>query len=284
MSKKLTTAAGITNTVRRAGRRVTARSHALPDFVVIGSQKAGTTSLASYFRRHPDVFFAERNEIHYFDWSFDRSLSWYRAWFERQSVIDAHERATGRPARVGEKTPDYLVIPDAPARLKAVLPDARLVVALREPASRAHSQWSMNRRQGWESLPFDEAIGAEESRLASVDLGQRLRGTHYLKHGYVLRGRYADHLERWFDTFDRSQVFVYRSEDLYADPQRWMPRILEHIGVDPSLDTGLAVPHDNVGDHDDLDPVVRDQLVERFADADARLEELVGLSYYQPTS
>ena len=126
---------------------------------------------------------------------------------------------TGRPARVGEKTPDYLVIPDGPARVKAALPDARLVVALREPVSRAHSQWSMNMRQGSETLSFPDAIAAEEERLASVDHSKRLRGTHYLKHGYVMRGRYADHLERWFAVFDRSQIFVYRSEDLYAEPR-----------------------------------------------------------------
>jgi len=284
MSKRLTTTTGFANTLRRAGRRVHAGDYALPDFVVIGSQKAGTTSLADYFRRHPDVFWPDRAEVHYFDWAYGRSLSWYRIWFERRSVLAEHERATGRPARVGEKTPDYLVIPDAPARAKVALPDARLIVALREPVSRAYSHWSMSRRQGAETLPFDEAIAAEDARLATVDLHQRLRGTHYLKHGYVMRGRYADHLERWFAAFDRSQVLVYRSEDLYADPGTWLPRILDHIGVDTSYDPGIALPHANAGERDDIDPAVRDQLVERFAESDARLEELVGLSYYQRTT
>ena len=78
MSKKLTTTAGVAATARRSYARMTARSHALPDFVVIGSQKAGTTSLAGYFAGHPDVFWSQRGEIHYFDWSYDRSVSWYR--------------------------------------------------------------------------------------------------------------------------------------------------------------------------------------------------------------
>jgi Sulfotransferase domain len=284
MSKKLTTASGVTATARRAFARMTARSRALPDFVVIGSQKAGTVSLASYFRDHPDVFWPDRKEIHYFDWSYDRSLSWYRAWFARRSELDAHWRATGRPARVGEKTPDYLVIPDGPARVKAALPDARLVVSLREPVSRAHSQWSMNLRQGSETLSFPEAIAAEDARLASVDHTKRLRGSHYFKHGYMMRGRYADHLERWFEAFDRSQILVYRSEDLYADPGQWLPRILEHVGVEVSSAASMELPHANTGDRRDLDPALREQLVAGFADADARLQDLVGLSYYQGVS
>ena len=88
MSKRLTTSSGIVNTIRRAGRRGTAHARALPDFLIIGSQKAGTSSLAVYFRQHPDVFWPARPEIHYFDWSHDRSLSWYRAWFERRSVVE----------------------------------------------------------------------------------------------------------------------------------------------------------------------------------------------------
>jgi hypothetical protein len=281
MSKKLTTSTGVANTARRACRRMSAGSRSLPDFLVIGSQKAGTSSLARYFTDHPDVFWPKRRELHYFDWSYDRSLSWYRAWFERTSVVEAHERASGRPARVGEKTPDYLVIPDAPTRVKVAMPEVRIVVALREPVARAYSHWSMSTRQGAEDLSFADAIDAEEERLASVDHSSRLRGSHYLKHGYQMRGRYVEHLERWFAVFDRSQVLVYRSEDLYADPGTWMARILTHIGVDTEVRAGTEIPHRNAGDRAEIDAGLRSRLVESFAESDARLEELIGLSYYQ---
>jgi hypothetical protein len=142
----------------------------------------------------------------------------------------------------------------------------------------------MNMRQGTETLSFPEAIAAEDERLASVDHSKRLRGTHYLKHGYVMRGRYADHLERWFAVFDRSQILVYRSEDLYTDPEVWLPRILEHIGVEVSSAASIDLPHTNVGGRRDLEPALREDLVARFADSDARLHDLVGLSYYQGVS
>jgi hypothetical protein len=281
MSKKLRTTTGLARTAQRGARRLTAPSRALPDFLIIGSQKAGTTSLADYLVEHPDVFWPGRTELHYFDWSYKRSLSWYQAWFERRSVVEAHERATGRPARVGEKTPDYLVVPQAPTRVKAALPDVRIVVALRDPVARAHSHWSMSVRQGVEPLSFLDALDAEESRIASVDLSGPLRGTHYLKHGYQMRSRYVEHLERWFSVFDRSQVFAYRSEDLYADPDTWLPRILAHLGVDTEVRSDAELPHANAGDHEELDPALRERLIEGFADYDARLQDLIGLSYYQ---
>ncbi len=284
MPKQWTSVSGVVATGRRAGRRLTASSRALPDFLVIGAQKAGTTSLGRFLQHHPDIFWVPRVEMHYFDRDYDRGLSWYRSWFDRRSVIEAHERRTGRPARVGEKTPAYLALPDGPARVAAVLPEVRLVVSLRDPVRRAYSQWSMNTRTGRESLSFVDALAAEPERLAAVDLAGGVSGTAYLEHGYAMRGRYAEHLERWLAQFDRSQLFVFRSEDLYADPTTWTTRLLGHVGVDPSVVDGSAVPHTSADTGDPLDPATYDRLVERFAASDARLAELVGLSYYQPSS
>ena len=218
MPKQWTSVAGVMATGRRMGRRLTASSRVLPDFLVIGAQKAGTTSLGWFLRLHPDIFWVPRAEMHYFDRDYDRGLKWYRSWFERRSVMEAHERRTGRLARAGEKTPAYLVLPDGPDRVAGDLPDVRLVVSLRDPVRRAYSQWSMNVRVGRESLSFLDALDAEPERLAAVDLSAGVSGSAYLEHGYAMRSNYADHLERWLARFDRSQVFVYRSEDLYADP------------------------------------------------------------------
>ncbi len=243
MPKQWTTLAGVTATGRRAGRRLTASSRALPDFLVIGAQKAGTTSLVGFLRSHPDIFWVPRLEMHYFDRDYDRGLNWYRSWFDRRSVIEAHQRRTGRPARAGEKTPAYLALPDGPDRVAADLPDVRLVVSLRDPVRRAYSHWSMNTRTGRETLSFVDALDAEPERLAAVDLAAGVSGTAYLEHGYAMRSRYAEQLERWLARFDRSQVFVYRSEDLYADPEPWIDRLLGHIGVDSGAVAGTGMPH-----------------------------------------
>jgi len=280
MPKNWTSAAGLRATGRRVVQRATSARRALPDFLVLGAQKAGTTSLGQFLQLHPDVFWSPRLEMHFFDRDYDRGLSWYRSWFERRSVVEAHQRRTGRPARVGEKTPCYLALPDGPSRVAATLPGAKLVVSLRDPVTRAYSQWAMNLRTGRETLSFADALEAEAERLAAVDLRASVSGTSYLTHGYAMRSRYAEQLERWLAHFDRSQLYVYRCEDLYDDPQRWIPPLLDHVGVRPDV-VDLAMPHIGVGDRDPIDPHLRDQLVERFEAADAQLQALTGLSYYQ---
>jgi len=281
MPHELSRAAQVRAMSRRVGQRLTTSARVLPDFLVIGAQKAGTTSLGHFLGIHPDIFWSPRAEMHFFDRDYDRGLGWYRSWFERRSVLEAHERRTGRPARVGEKTPAYLVIPDGPTRVHKAMPDVRLVVSVRDPVRRAYSQWGMNKRMNREPLPFLDALAAEPERVASVDASRSVSGTSYLDHGYALRSRYAEHLERWLAVFDRSQLLVYRCEDLYADPATWTTRIFDHIGVDPSAVSDLALPHLGLGDREPLDAATYEQVAERFRAADAQLQDLVGLSYLQ---
>ena len=132
----------------------------------------------------------------------------------------------------------------------------------------------MNARVGREPLSFVDALDAEPERLAAVDLSAGVSGSAYLEHGYAMRSAYADHLERWLARFDRSQVFVYRSEDLYDDPEPWTDRLLDHIGVEPAMLAGTAMPHANVNPGEPLDQAAYDHLVERFAEPDPRLAEL----------
>jgi hypothetical protein len=270
----------VTKTARLLSR-ATAPARVLPTFVVIGSAKAGTTALARYLQSHPDVLWSSRLEVHYFDASFDRSTNWYRAWFPLRSQVRRHERATGRPVAVGEKSPSYLVSPGADQRLHALLPDARLVVALRDPVERAFSHWRMKHSDGSEPLSFEDAVRSEPERLAatggSVAGRRRMEG---MDGSYLLRGRYADHLERWLALFPQEQLFVYRSEDLAAEPARWGAQICAHIGVDPAHFDVDALPRANVGVPATLDPAVREQLATHFTDDDARLLELTGVSYF----
>jgi hypothetical protein len=273
---------------RRAVRRATARQRALPNGFIIGSQKAGTTSLQALLGRHPDIYWPERPEVHYFDWSYGQGVKWYRAWFPRKATLRRHEQETGRRALVAEKTPEYLVMPGAERLLHDLVPDARIIVTVREPVDRAFSQWRMRTQRGGEHLSFAAAVAAEAARLAhdpSLGPGE-YRRSEWMRHGYLMRSRYAEHLQRWFEVFPREQVLVVRVEDLHTDPQHVVPRLLEHLGVDPHPLDDASFPHLNVGaasgrnasDHVDID--LRHRLTDQLHDADAELQELVGLSYY----
>ena len=111
----------------------------LPNFLVIGAQRGGTTLLHRVLDRHPEVYVPQRRkEVHFFDWYYDRGADWYAGFFPCEQADEYRA--------VGEVTPDYLFDPHAPGRIRAVLPHCRFVASLRDPIQRAFSWYSFQLR------------------------------------------------------------------------------------------------------------------------------------------
>ncbi len=187
----------------------------LPNFLIIGAMRSGTTSLARWLRPHPEVFMPVRKELHYFDVHFDRGMEWYDSQF-------ADYR--GEPA-VGEATPRYLYCREALPRIKAALPSVLLIVILRNPVDRAYSHYWLNRGKGKESLDFVDALEAEPARLAAATYGAADR------HSYLDRGRYLAQLEHVCANFDRSGLCAVLFDDLVADPAGTYETVCRFLGV-----------------------------------------------------
>ncbi len=199
-------------------RRATAASRALPDWLIIGTQKGGTTSLYAELCQHPAVGPAFRKEPHFFDERWHRGVAWYRANFPRRAASQS----------TGEASPIYLFDPQVPARVQQVVPDVRLIVMLRDPVDRAWSHYHHERRRGHEHLTFEEAIDAEPVRLAEP--GSQ-GDYHHRHHSYLARGRYAEQLERWLRLFPMERLHIIRSEDYYADPDTTYSEVLRFLGL-----------------------------------------------------
>jgi hypothetical protein len=129
----------------------------LPDFLLLGAQKAGTTALYEYLRRHPQITGPSWKEVSFFDRHWARGESWYRGNFPNL--------ARTRGKLVGEASPSYVLHPLAPQRVQELVPDARLIVLVRNPVDRAFSQYNHEVALGREPLPFEEALDAEDERL-----------------------------------------------------------------------------------------------------------------------
>jgi hypothetical protein len=206
-------------------RRPTGRLRSLPDFLIIGTQRGGTTSLYHYLAAHPAVRRPVRKEVQYFTLHHGRGDGWYRAHFPMA--------AAGRRRRTFEATPYYLFHPLAPTRAAATVPDARVIALLRDPVTRAFSHWQHTRMRGLEPLDFEHALDAEEGRLAGE--AERLaadpsyRSEAHRIWSYATRGQYAEQLERWYSAYDPNQILVLRSEDLYRDPSETHARVLEFL-------------------------------------------------------
>jgi hypothetical protein len=250
--------------------RATAKLRPLPDFLILGAQKAGTTALYAYLRRHPAITGPSWKEVSYFDRHYARGPSWYRGNFPNLL------RARGE--LVGEASPSYLFHPLAPQRVKELLPEALLVALVRNPVDRALSHYNHEVALGREPLSFEDALAAEEDRLQGEDA--RLRAdpryfsSEWWSHTYKARGRYAEQLDHWLEVFPREQLLLLPSEDLLGEPERAHAQVLEFLGAPPHrLNT---YPRVFERQYEGMKPETRAKLADYFAEPNRRLYELLG--------
>lgn len=180
----------------------------LPEFIIIGAVKAATTWIAHQLREHPDIYLPGP-EPHYFSTEFARGRDWYASLF---ADADAHQI-------VGEKSADYLAHPEAARRMAELLPNARLVVQLRNPVERAYSDYCMLYRRG--------TVSGDPARYLMRGGGESGR--------FLEDGLYARHLARFLDHFPREQIRVILYDDIKDAPARVAAEVCAHVGVTPVI-------------------------------------------------
>jgi hypothetical protein len=196
------------------------RGTRLPTFLVIGTQKAGTTSVWEFLRRHPQVFMPDVKELNFFieEGSWHKGIDWYRSLF-----------AGARPdQQIGEASPGYTMFPifsGAPARIAAVIPDVKLLYMVRHPIERMRSSYLQSVATGLETRPMREAL--------------------LLSSQYVTLSLYALQIEQFLEHFDRSQLLVEKSEDLAADAAATLGRVQDFLGIDAGAAPDLEVERHN---------------------------------------
>ena len=250
--------------------RATASARPLPDFLIIGAQKAGTTALYAYLRRHPAITGPSWKEVSYFDRHYGRGEAWYRGNFPN--------RVRARGKLVGEASPSYIFHPLGPERVKALVPEARLVALVRHPVDRALSHYHHEVALGREPLRFEDALDAEEDRLRGEEERLAADPSYFSRawwsHAYKSRGRYAEQLERWLAVFPREQLLILPSEDLGGEPERTHARVLGFLGAVPHrLD---AYPRVYERQYEAMSPETRERLAAEFEAPNRRLYELLG--------
>ena len=269
----------------RIRRGIIAYGHAtsamrvLPDFIVIGAQRCGTSSLHACLAGHPAILMTRIKEVRYFDIHHGFPTSWYRGYFPPAAQLALAGRRAGATAQAGEASPDYVFYPHVPERVARLLPEVRLVAMLRDPVARAYSHFQHETALGWETRSAEEAFAP--ARLAEVEQAAARMADdpelldHDFQHGsYVARGRYAEQLERWLDVFPREQLLVIASEEFYADPPGVVRRVTDFLGL-PRREL-RAYPRRMSLRYSSMPEWLREQLVETYREPNRRLFDLLG--------
>lgn len=213
----------------------------MPNFIVIGAAKSGTTALHRYLKQHPEIFMSQQKELRFFPFeehlpdfcgpgdktdkdTIIKKIEDYRACFVQGAEY---------PAR-GEASPLYLYYSRSAERIRHHIPDAKLIAILRHPADRAYSQFLMKKRDGREPLCFSDALAAEEKRTSNG----WSHHWHYLKRGF-----YAAQLKPYFELFKREQLKIYLHEDYLADNVSFIQDIFRFLNVDDTFVPDMSVRH-----------------------------------------
>ncbi len=254
---------------------VAGKTGALPDFLIIGAQKCGTTFLYHLLCQHPYVQAAATKEVHFFDTNFQKGVGWYRSRFSPPT----HKE--GRKVITGESSPYYIYHPHAAKRAAQVVPGARLIALLRNPVDRAFSDYNHKAREGRESLSFGKAIAAEEERLRGEKekmlADESYASPTYRKFSYLSRGVYVDQLEEWRRYFDKERLLVLKSEDFFENPQVVFDRVLDFLGL-PHQATGASGER-NEGEYGQMNPAIRRRLEDYFEPHNKRLYDFLGVDF-----
>jgi len=238
-----------------------------PNFIIIGVQRGGTTSLYKYMMQHPKIIPALKKEIHFFDIKFNKGVSWYQSQFKQNLFFTLIQRKKKfHDSITGEASPYYIYHPNVPKRMLKIIPDIKLIVLLRNPIERAFSHFQHERRLGVEKLSFEDAVKKEPERLEG-EIKKMLEDENYYSFNhqnfsYLNRGIYIDQIVRWEKYFSKEQILVLSSEDFYSNSNKICNEVFNFLNL-PNYNLKKVKAY-NKGSNKSMNEDTRKELAEYF--------------------
>jgi hypothetical protein len=260
-------------------RTITAPLRVLPDFMIIGMQKSGSSALYDYIIKHPNVYPALRKETHYFE--LKKGTRWYKSYFPTVFTKFYVTKIKKQIFLTGEATPNYTFFPFSAEKIKQMVPNAKFIVIMRNPVDRTFSQYQMKVRKHQESLSFEDSLKQENNRLireANVSDDEYYNSKNFNRFAYITRGRYAEQLEIWFKIFPKENIFTISTEELEKDQTGTMKKIFEFLNLSEYTINDLEKVF--TGNYKDkINSETRKKIVEYFKPHNRKLYELIGKEF-----
>lgn len=242
-----------------------------PDFLIIGAQKCGTTSLFYYLSQHPDLNIPKEKEIHFFDLEYDKGVEWYYSLFPKKQFL--------KTKLTGEASPYYLFHPLVPERVVKYLPKVKIIVLLRNPVDRAYSHFMHQKKLKNEDInSFEEAIELENIRTDEDEMklinGEIEISLPFRRYSYLKRGLYFKQISHWLQYFPIDQFYFIKSEDFFQNTEYELIQLCSFLGVNYKSPNDLLPQNTNF--YPQLSQSLRSQLNLHFAEDSKKLMCLIG--------
>lgn len=262
-------------------RNLTRNKRMLPDFLIVGYHKAGTTSLYDYLTQYKNIGSAYRKEVNYFSFSYWRGLDWYKTNFPTFKTKKKIENETKIKFLTGEASPYYIFSPLSLERIHKDLPNIKIIVLLRNPIDRAYSHYMHKKRLSWEPAnSFEEAIKEDEERFEIMkdkfmkdELHEYDQSTYAVP--YLSIGKYHIHIKKLMKIISAEQILILKSTELSQMPEKTMEKVLNFLKI--STNEKIDFKKSNVGKYDKMNNKTREKLIEYYKPHNKELEKILGI-------
>ena len=255
---------------------ITAKSRVLPNFLIIGAVRCGTTSLYYDICQHPSVEKAAYDEIGFFDDNYHLGEDWYRSLFPTKKKMEKTEQNTGY-AITGEDTPFYIWNNDVIKRVAEMLPNIKLISILRNPVDRAYSNYHLGIREGTEKRSFDEAVKVDMDYINSQkEKKVKLNRVDYKK-SYIAKGIYSDQLKEWYEVFNKKQLCVLSTENFSNNPNETLAKVFEFLEI-PNFSI-KSFEKQKISDYPKMNDETRKEISKFFSEYNEKLYQMINTKF-----
>lgn len=253
----------------------------LPNFIIIGAQKSGTTSLYYYLIQHPSIVSAVKKEVHFFDFNYHKRINWYKGQFVSIFYKLYHQIVLRKKFITGEASPDYLFHRDVPKRIYKLLPNVKIFILLRNPIDRAYSHYNMHLKLKKHNLRFEEVLTKELNLFKNLnDLPKNVDFDSFQIRTFtiLLRGIYIEQILNWLKYFPRKNMMIIESDEFFTNTRNVMKNAFKFLRVKNIQN--IVKKKFMVGSYKNkIDSSVRENLRKFYKQYNNRLSEFINLEF-----
>jgi hypothetical protein len=253
--------------------------HVLPDFIIFGVSRSGTTSLYQYLSQHPNIEPSVVKELRFFDMYFDRGINWYRMNFPSKWQKFVFTKLKHKKFITGEASGAYLQNPHTPKRIHNLNPNMKLILLLRNPVDRAFSHYKRKIKNGSEKLSFEEVIEKEKSRIngehEKMEKNEKYYSPIYHSLAYITTGLYAIRLKHWLKYFSMRQILILENGEFLREPEKVYNQAIKFLDL-PEWKLSTYRKFSKQDLNIEMNPKTREKLLEYCKPFNEELYSLIG--------